>query len=197
MQIDSAVRAVLLCVKSHSGLLLALQRGAVCFGREDPFSPLRWGGGKMAATNQQTIADRLDIDDLLTRYATAVDTKDWDLYETCFTPDAFIDYTAAGGVKGRLPEVKKWLAEVMPLFPMTQHVVVNRVVTIDGDTATARSCFFNPMGVPDPDRGIKLFFDGGYYNDKLVRTSDGWRIAERVEETSYSTRMHPIADLMQ
>ena len=29
---------------------------------------------------------------------TAGDTKDWDLYETCFTPDAFIDYESAGGI---------------------------------------------------------------------------------------------------
>ena len=40
----------------------------------------------------QEISDRLEIDDLLTRYATGVDRKDWDLWETCFTSDAFIDY---------------------------------------------------------------------------------------------------------
>ena len=139
----------------------------------------------------QEIADRLEIDDLLTRYATAVDTKDWDLYANCFTPDAFIDYTAAGGIKGTLPEVRRWLAEVLPAFPMTQHIVTNRAIVISGDTATCRSCFFNPMGLPD-GASLMLFFDGGYYNDKLVRTADGWRIAERVEETSYTTRLHRL-----
>ncbi len=147
----------------------------------------------MAVMTLQEIADRIEIDNLLTRYATAVDTKDWDLYASCFTPDAFIDYTAAGGIKGTLPEVKEWLAQVMPLFPMTQHVVTNRVVVITGDRATSRCCFFNPMGISDGKRGLTLFFDGGYYNDKLVRTADGWRIAERIEETSYSTRRHRIA----
>jgi 3-phenylpropionate/cinnamic acid dioxygenase small subunit len=141
----------------------------------------------------QFLADRLEIDDLLTRYATAVDNKDWDLFRTCFTPDAFIDYTAAGGIKGRLPEVADWLAQVLPLFPMTQHVVTNRAVTVDGDRATSRSCFFNPMGMPEGEGGMNLFIDGGYYNDKLVRTADGWRIEERVEETAYTTRLHRIA----
>ena len=33
----------------------------------------------------EELIDRQEIDDLLIRYATAVDTQDWDLYETCFT----------------------------------------------------------------------------------------------------------------
>jgi 3-phenylpropionate/cinnamic acid dioxygenase small subunit len=138
------------------------------------------------------IADRIEIDDLLTRYATAVDTKDWTLYASCFTPDAFIDYTAAGGIKGSLPEVQRWLAEVLPAFPMTQHLVTNRAVTIAGDRATCRSAFFNPMGLADGEGGLTLFFDGGYYNDTLVRTAAGWRIAERIEETAYTTRLHRL-----
>ena len=48
----------------------------------------------------QEISDRIEIDDLLTRYATGVDRKDWDLWETCFTDDARIDYTAFGGIAG-------------------------------------------------------------------------------------------------
>jgi 3-phenylpropionate/cinnamic acid dioxygenase small subunit len=145
----------------------------------------------MGTMTLQQIADRIEIDDLLTRYATAVDNKDWELYATCFTPDAFIDYTSAGGVKGAMPEVKKWLAEVMPMFPMTQHIIVNKIVVIDGDRATARSAVFNPMGLPDSN-GLLLFFEGAYYNDKLVRTPDGWRISERIEATSYSTRLQRL-----
>ena len=71
--------------------------------------------------------------------------------------------------------------------------MANRVIEIDGDQATARSCFYNPMGLPDGEDGMKLFFDGGYYNDRLVRAEDGWRIRERIEESSYSTlRMQVI-----
>jgi len=140
----------------------------------------------------QEIADRIEIDDLLTRYATAVDTKDWDLFTTCFTADASIDYTSAGGIKGSVPEVRKWLSEVMPMFAMTQHLVTNKAVQLDGDTATSRTGFYNPMGLPDGKGGVTLFIEGGYYNDKLVRTPDGWRIAQRIEESSYTTRSSPI-----
>ena len=146
----------------------------------------------MAPMTLLQLTDRIEIDDLLTRYASALDAKDWDLFSTCFTPDAFIDYTAAGGIKGTLPAVRKWLSEVLAGFPMTQHLVTNRAVRVDGDAATCRSCLFNPMGIPDGVSGLVVFFEGGYYRDKLVRTADGWRIAERIEEPTYSTRLHRV-----
>jgi 3-phenylpropionate/cinnamic acid dioxygenase small subunit len=140
----------------------------------------------------EQIADRIEIDDLLTRYATALDAKDWDLWSSCFTADAHVDYTAAGGPQGPVAEVRRWLEEVMARFPMTQHLAVNRAVQLDGDRATARSCLLNPMGLPDAEKRLLLFFDGGYYRDRLVRTDDGWRIAERVEEPTFSTRLHRV-----
>ena len=36
----------------------------------------------------EALADRLAIEDLLTRYAHAVDRHDWDLYRSVFTDDA-------------------------------------------------------------------------------------------------------------
>ena len=62
-----------------------------------------------------------------------------------FTQDAYIDYTALGGIEGRYPEVKAWLAEVLPNFPMYAHMLGNFSVRIDGDTASSRTICFNPM----------------------------------------------------
>ena len=142
----------------------------------------------------QELADRLAIDDLLTRYAVALDTKQWDLLDSVFTPDAAIDYTSAGGIKGSFPEIRKWLADTLTGFPMTQHLVTNRHVTLDGDEATSRAYFYNPMGLPRKDGSVKLFFVGGYYNDRLRRTPDGWRIVERIEETAWMDGFPPPPD---
>lgn len=141
------------------------------------------------------LIDRLAIDDLLTRYATAVDNQDWDLYQSCFTDDAHIDYTSSGGISGSLEDVVAWLAKVMPLFEMTQHLVTNRQVEVDGDRATARSYFFNPLGLADGKGEMTVFFDGGYYIDQLVRSDEGWKIAERIEESAYSTRIHRLGNV--
>ena len=57
----------------------------------------------------QYIADRLAITDFLTTYAHAVDAKNSELYRSCFTDDADIDYTAAGGIKGNVDEIVAWM----------------------------------------------------------------------------------------
>ena len=66
--------------------------------------------------DQQTISDRIEIDDLITRYTRAVDTLDWYKFDTVFTPDATIDYSASGGLTGTRDEVRNWLAETLPMF---------------------------------------------------------------------------------
>ena len=79
----------------------------------------------MADDPIRDLTDRLAIGDLITRYATAVDRRDWDLYRSVFTTDAEIDYTSAGGIAGTLDEVVAFLDEVLSGFEMTQHLVSN------------------------------------------------------------------------
>jgi hypothetical protein len=147
---------------------------------------------RAAMADMQELADKLEIQELLTRYATAVDTRDWDLFTQCFTADATIDYTAAGGIEGTLPVVRAWLAEVLAGFVMTQHLVTNFHIRLDGDVAECRSSLFNPMGMSDGEGGVVVFLEGGYYYDRLVRTPEGWRIQRRVIEVTFSTRNNPV-----
>lgn len=131
------------------------------------------------------ISDRIQINDLLIRYTVAIDQKDWALLDTCFTPDAHVDYTSAGGVAGDYPKVRAWLEQALAAFPTTVHALANSVVEIDGDSATARTYVHNPMVFHNPDGSIHIFTVGAFYNDKLVWTDDGWRIRERIEETAF------------
>ena len=131
------------------------------------------------------LSDRLQINDLLTRYTVAIDTKDWKLLDTCFTPDAQVDYTTSGGTKGPYPEVRKWLEKALAPFPMTVHFISNTTVDIDGDEASSRTYVLNPMGFPKDDGSLHIFTVGAYYVDKLVHTEDGWRIANRFEEQAF------------
>ena len=135
--------------------------------------------------SMQEISDRFEIQDLLVRYTVAIDTKDWKLLDQCFLPDAQVDYTATGGIKGAYPEVRAWLEKALSAFPMTVHFISNSTVTLQGDAARARTYVLNPMGFPKPDGSLHIFTVGGFYVDRLVRTAGGWRIAERVEETAF------------
>ena len=137
------------------------------------------------ALSLQQVSDRIEINDLLIRYTRAIDQKDWELLDTVFTPDADIDYVATGGIKGRYPEVRAWLAKVLALFPITVHYVTNSEVTLEGDRAAARTAVYNPMFLGSSDGSRHSFVVGAYYVDELVRTEAGWRIAKRREEKAF------------
>jgi 3-phenylpropionate/cinnamic acid dioxygenase small subunit len=121
----------------------------------------------------QRVADELEITALLHRYARAVDSKDWELYRSVFTDDAYIDYSSAGAAAGPRDEVATWLEQGFGAIPMSMHYITNvEILALDGDSATVRAMFYNPMQLPGtPD----LSYCGGYYYHELARTAGGWR----------------------
>ena len=137
----------------------------------------------MTYTPQQLV-DRAEIADVIVRYGWAIDTKDWALLDTCFQPDAQVDYSSnPGGKAGPYREVRAWLEKVMSAFPITQHLMSNIDITLDGDTARVRTMVTNPQGAATREGPLRFFYVGGRYDDHFVRTSDGWKIAQRVETT--------------
>ena len=140
----------------------------------------------------QEISDRLEIQDLLTRYCYAIDDADFDALDTVFTPYAMIDYTETGGAKGTLAEIKRWLPIALAAaIPKYQHMIATTQLKLDGDRATSRTILFNPLVYPRPDGTEQVFFIGLWYRDELVRTAEGWRISSRYEEKAYS---HNVPD---
>ncbi|KUI28227.1 dehydratase [Mycobacterium sp. IS-1496] len=133
----------------------------------------------------QRISDELEIARLLNTYARAVDSKDWELYRSVFTDDAHIDYSSAGAVVGRRDEVVDWFAANFGVIPWSMHYITNlEIVDHDGDTASVRAMFYNPMQLPGmPD----MSSCGGYYHHELVRTPDGWRSRHLREENVWFT----------
>lgn len=131
----------------------------------------------------QEISDRLEIQQLLVAYSTAIDQRRFDDLDLVFTPDAYIDYRVTGGIDGHYPDVKKWLGEVLPNFPAYSHMLGNFDIRIDGDSATARTICFNPMVFNEERK--QILFVGIWYVDELIRTAGGWRMTRRVEEKCF------------
>ncbi|MFJ3905620.1 nuclear transport factor 2 family protein [Streptomyces sp. NPDC090025] len=134
-----------------------------------------------------TVMDRLAIDDLVTGYAVAVDDSDWTAYRALFTRDGRADYSGSGGIEGPAAEVADWLAETMKLFPVRQHLIVNRRISLQdlggypGDTATVRADYLNPMRFASGED----FVCGGRYTFALRRTDGGWRLRSVVVEEKW------------
>lgn len=133
----------------------------------------------------EEISDRLEIQQLLVDYSTAIDQRRFDDLDAVFTGDAYIDYRVSGGVDGRYPEVKAWLKEVLPNFPAYYHMLGNIDVRLDGDRATSRAICFNPMVLGGAAEQAQIYFVGIWYVDEFVRTEDGWRMSRRVEEKCF------------
>ncbi|MGV0791877.1 nuclear transport factor 2 family protein [Mycolicibacterium sp. XJ1819] len=139
----------------------------------------------------EEISDRLEIQQLLIDYSTAIDQKQFDDLDRVFTPDAYIDYRVTGGIDGKFPEVKAWLKEVLPNFPAYYHMLGNVDIRISydaaGDRATSRAICFNPMVMGGGDQGEarQVYFVGIWYVDEFVRTAQGWRMSRRVEEKCF------------
>ena len=132
------------------------------------------------------ISDRLEIQQLLADYCAAIDTRRFDDLDRVFTTDAYIDYRAMGGIDGRYPEVKAWLAQVLPAFANYAHMLGLPTIELAGDTATARTFCFNPMVFGGDTPATMLL--GLWYDDEFVRTPAGWRMSRRAETKCFDRR---------
>jgi 3-phenylpropionate/cinnamic acid dioxygenase small subunit len=136
----------------------------------------------MGNLDVQALNDKLEIHELLARYARGVDDRDWELYRSVFTDDATIDYSSAGPPAGSRDEVAAFLEQGFAAIPWTQHYVTNIEIDLDGDEARVRAMFYNPMLLPGKDTPS---FCGGFYVHDLVRTPDGWKSRRLVEDNRW------------
>jgi ketosteroid isomerase-like protein len=132
----------------------------------------------MSTDALQQLVDQREIADLCARYTSALDTKDWQLLESCFTTDPV--FVHPGGRLQGFPAILARTSAALEPLDATQHLLGNVVVVVDGDAATATS-YFQAQHVRAGTPGGDTYLIAGSYTDRLVRASDGWRIAERVQ----------------
>ena len=127
-------------------------------------------------------ADKEQIAEVLIRYATGIDSKDWPLLRSCWTDEIDVDYQQLGRFTSAdaLTDVMRQLHENMGA---TYHRMSNIVIAIDGDRATARS-YVQAVLMLQPNDSTNWVDALGHYDDVFVRTPDGWRISERVSRTA-------------
>jgi len=121
------------------------------------------------------MSDHQHIVDVLTRYATGIDRRDWHLFRTVFTDDCTLDYGEIGAWSSA-DAVTDFMEQTHAMAGHTLHRLSNHVVTVDGDTAGARTYVDALIMSQDNASGVDA---AGFYDDDLVRTPDGWRIARR------------------
>lgn len=137
------------------------------------------------ADRLQELEDRADIGEVLTRYCSALDNRDWKGLESVFTTDAICDYGALGNPHGAA-EIASLISSTIGDLDATQHLIGNVTVSVDGDMATA-DCYLISQHIRAGAPGGDHYLLGGRYSDRLVRTPEGWRIAHRTLHRMWTT----------
>jgi hypothetical protein len=121
-----------------------------------------------------TLADQLEIGQLLARYTHAADQKTPDVMRDIFAADGHFSIEMLGVDVSGVDEIVGYFEQRRAEGQNLRHIVSNLVVDVDGDTATAQS--YLTLMVPGEKPGILAL---ARYLDVLSRTSEGWRISER------------------
>lgn len=135
-------------------------------------------------TEDDRRAIEADCEKLIRRYVNFNDAQDWHSVAALYTEDARFARPSKPGefVEGREAILASFLARP---GRAQRHVIANTVVDVeDTDNARAFSVIVLYMGDTADDGGLPVRDPKspliGTFTDRLVRTSEGWRFAERV-----------------
>ena len=131
--------------------------------------------------NDLSTKDRLDIIDVINKYAHAVDEKNYVLFKTLFFKDVetkfVFDPSFFGGetiiIKG-IDDYMEYIIESGSLFRSSQHLIGNSLITSKGDTVKVKSNL-NSRGYykDNINRSVSLW---GYYETYLKKMEGNWKI---------------------
>jgi 3-phenylpropionate/cinnamic acid dioxygenase small subunit len=127
-------------------------------------------------------ADKSEIVEVLIRYATGIDRRDWSLFRTVWTDDVQADYEQVGQFTNAdtLTDIMRAIHDPMG---STYHRISNIAINVNGDQAVVRSYFHAVLMLSPGDS--KNWFDAiGHYDDELSKTVGGWRISRRTVHTA-------------
>jgi ketosteroid isomerase-like protein len=131
------------------------------------------------ARRVQRLEDQDAIWRLFMIYKEHLDQRDFKAYASLFTDDA-VWIGNLGNVVGPA-QIEDMLVRTMEVWESdqqrTHHIVLNPVIDVDGDNATARSNW-GYVTRDETDAPVLLML--GRYVDELRRTPDGWKFSHRV-----------------
>jgi hypothetical protein len=121
--------------------------------------------------------DRLELRELVERYALGADSRDREMFGGAFTAGGILATSTGRTYDGR-DAIVSTLAHLDAHYPRSMHFVGNHVVQLDGDAATGLVyCLAHHVYTRyGEDRDTVMVIR---YRDEYRRTADGWRIARR------------------
>ena len=127
-----------------------------------------------------------EIKQLKYRYLRTLDLKRWDEFESLFVPEATGDY-GEGLVFADRAALVGYMRENLGPTLVTLHQCHHPEIAVDGDRATG-TWYLEDRVISEEWRFV--LEGAAFYEDRYVRTADGWRISHtgyrRTYEATYS-----------
>lgn len=124
----------------------------------------------------QELLDKKACEDVLMRYGRTLDWLDHAGQESCFWPDAEIDY---GFFQGSGADWTPTVMAVETASPRRWHVSTGVMVQVAGTEAKSE-CYGLSVGTAENEQGELVdFMFGGRYLDELQKRDGQWRISKR------------------
>ena len=123
------------------------------------------------------------------RYLRCLDTKAWEDFEDCFTPEATGDYN--GLVFDDRAALVSYMRENLGEGMLTMHQVHHPEIDVDGDAAVGRWYLEDKVIV----EAFKFMLEGAaFYEDRYVRTDAGWKVSHTGYRRTWEMH-YDLADL--
>lgn len=124
----------------------------------------------------QELYNRLQLRDLVERYAKGADTQDGDLWLQVFTKDAELN-TSRGLIVGH--DALAATPPKLSRYRATMHLVGNHYVEFHGDSAASGQAYCVAHHLREVDGVEKDYVMMIRYDDDYVNVDGQWRIAKR------------------
>ena len=144
----------------------------------------------MTLDHQATLTHeaKAEIVELVYRYATSLDQRDFDMFRSIWTDDVRAEYDDVGSWEG-LDAFAAFMEKIHARCGASLHRVTNPVVWEEGGRVRARSYVDAIVVVNDTDAMRAI----GTYEDEVVPVDGSWRIAHR-HFTHLFMQVSPVAD---
>lgn len=128
----------------------------------------------------QRLLDRAEICDVIGAYCYGMDSRDWDLYRSCWVDEIALDFSELHEVSEPKMATDDWVRMLQAFFrEMTQSQHVKFPIRYEfgegGDSCTVLAIMqgkhFMPTTTGGPTQTVV-----GYYRDDFVRTDEGWKL---------------------
>lgn len=133
----------------------------------------------------QMLLDRAEIEELVTRYVTALDTLDADAYANVFTEDAV--YEVTGTVYRGRPAIRKIVTDLQESrarneaqgtsSPALYHVMSNSSIELVDDDEARHMSYAQTVRQAESGQFVAGFM--GRYEDVIVKRDGRWQILSR------------------